>query len=130
MSYDRELTVEATRAGNRLHNLLLSSCPTLETHLRGKRIQSQFYLNVLARYSRCAGLKKAGGGITLRGQAAPMRASTSTYRLSVGASEPGGMTNEIIGTAAHGQTGFVGHQRRTILFPCVRCSHCRNTGKP
>jgi hypothetical protein len=58
-----------------------------------------------------------GHGITLREQAAPERASTSTYRPSVGASGPGGMTKEIIGTAAHGQTGFVGRQRRTILFP-------------
>ena len=62
MSYDRELTEEATRAGNRLHDLLLSTCPALEAHLAGKRIQSQLYLAVLARYGGCHGLKKAGRG--------------------------------------------------------------------
>ncbi len=62
MSYDRELTEEPTRAGNRLHDLLLSTCPALEAHLAGKRIQSQLYLAVLARYGGCHGLKKAGRG--------------------------------------------------------------------
>lgn len=62
MSYDRELTEEAAGASNRLHDPLLSTCPALEAHLGGKRIQSQFYLTVLARYSGCAGLKKAGRG--------------------------------------------------------------------
>ncbi|MCH3956344.1 MAG: hypothetical protein LKI40_00045 [Olsenella sp.] len=59
----------------------------------------------------------AGHGITLGEQAAPKRASTSTHRLSAGASEPGGMAKKTIGTAARGQTGTVGHQRRTILLP-------------
>ncbi len=62
MSYDCELTEEATRAGNRLHDLLLSTCPALEAHLAGKRLQSQLYLTVLARYGGCHGLKKAGRG--------------------------------------------------------------------
>ena len=60
-SYGRELTEEAAGAGNRLHDPLLSTCPALEAHLGGKRIQSQFYLTVLARYSGCAGLKRAEG---------------------------------------------------------------------
>lgn len=62
MSYDRELTEEATRAGNRLHDLLLSTCPALEAHLAGKRLQSQLYLTVLARYGGCHGLEKAARG--------------------------------------------------------------------
>ena len=62
MSYDRELTEETTRASNRLHDLLLSTCPALEAHLGGKRIQNQLHLAVLARYGGCSGLKKAGRG--------------------------------------------------------------------
>lgn len=44
MSYDRKLTEEVTRASNRLHDLLLSTCPALEAHLGGKRIQNQLHL--------------------------------------------------------------------------------------
>ena len=36
MSYDRELTEEATRASNGLHDLLLATCPALEAHLGGR----------------------------------------------------------------------------------------------
>ena len=62
MSYDRELTLESTRATNRLHDLLLSVSPALEAHLEGKRVQSNFSLMVLSRYGGPAGLKKAGRG--------------------------------------------------------------------
>lgn len=62
MSYDRELTEESTRASNRLHDLMLSTCPALEAHLRGKRVQSRLYLAVLGRYGGCHGLRKAGRG--------------------------------------------------------------------
>lgn len=62
MSYDRELTLESTRATNRLHDLLLSVSPALEAHLEGKRVQSNFSLMALSRYGGPAGLKKAGRG--------------------------------------------------------------------
>ena len=62
MPYDRELTEEATRASNRLHDLLLATCPALEAHLGGERIQSQLRLAVLARCGGRSGLKKAGRG--------------------------------------------------------------------
>ena len=62
MSCGRELTEEATRASSRLHDLLPSTCPALEAHLGGERIQSQLRLAVLARCGGRSGLKKAGRG--------------------------------------------------------------------
>jgi transposase len=62
MPYDRELTEEATRASSRLHDLLPPTCPALEAHLGGERIQSQLRLAALARCGGRSGLKKAGRG--------------------------------------------------------------------
>ena len=62
MSYDRELTEEATRTSNRLHDLLLSVCPALEEHFGGKKLQSAFCLMVLSRYGGPTGLRKCGRG--------------------------------------------------------------------
>ncbi len=62
MAYDRELTLEATRVSNRLHDLLLSACPALEMHLQGRRLQSVFSLALLKRYGSPTGLKSAGRG--------------------------------------------------------------------
>ena len=60
MSHDRRLTEDATRTTNRLHDLLLSSCPALELQMRGKRIQTGVCLMVLERYGGPLGLRKAG----------------------------------------------------------------------
>ena len=60
MSHDRRLTEDATRTTNRLHDLLLSSCPALELQMRGKRIQTGVCLMVLERYGGSLGLRKAG----------------------------------------------------------------------
>lgn len=62
MSYDRELTLTMTRSANRLHALLLSICPALETLMQGKRIQGLFNLAMLQRYGGPRGLRKAGRG--------------------------------------------------------------------
>ena len=60
MSYDRELTVEGTRASNRLHDLLLSLHPALERHMSGGKIRSEFNLLLLERYGGPCGLRDAG----------------------------------------------------------------------
>lgn len=60
MSHDESLAVEVTRSSNRLHDLLLSVCPPLEEHLRGKKIRSALYLEMLAKYGGPAGIRRAG----------------------------------------------------------------------
>ena len=62
MSYDRELAAEATRAANRLHDLLLSIHPGLEALMRGKAVCSRLNLSLLARYGGPVGLSGAGRG--------------------------------------------------------------------
>jgi len=54
----------------------------------------------------------ADPGITLKEKAAFVSTSTSTYRLSVGASGLGGMTKKIIQTSAPDHTKPGGNQHR------------------
>ena len=60
MTHDRRLSEDVTRTSNRIHDLLLSSCPYLEAYMKGKRIQSNLCLMILMRFGGTQGLTNAG----------------------------------------------------------------------
>ena len=90
------------------HEIVLDSSQVVPVLRELSRIGNN--LNQVAHL--CNTIKRVDDDLELR-----LRKLSINLLAIIGACGPGGMTKKVIGTAAHGQTGFVGHQRRTILFP-------------